>query len=275
MEGTKVAIVTGGNKGIGLAIVKALCKQFDGDVFLTSRNDDRGKEAVKLVESEGLKVKYHQLDIDDENSIKKLYDFIKDTYGGIDVLVNNAAIAFKNKDPTPFGEQAKVTLATNFYSNLNMYKTMIPIVRPNGRVVNISSFVSQMALKKCSLELQKEFRSDSITEEQLKNRMEEFVSLAQDGKHESHGFPNSAYGVSKIAVTVMTRIHARMLRDSGRNDVLLNAADPGWVRTDMAGQNALKSPEEGADTPVYLALLPPGTSTPHGELVSDRKIQEW
>lgn len=57
--------------------------------------------------------------------------------------------------------------------------------------------------------------------------------------------------------------------------ILLNACCPGWVRTDLAGPRAPKSPEEGAVTPVYLALLPPGTTEPHGKFVSDKKVQPW
>ena len=67
---TKVAIVTGSNKGIGLAIVRGLCKSFDGDVYLTSRDEVRGKEAIKLLENEGLEAKYHQLDISARSGCK-------------------------------------------------------------------------------------------------------------------------------------------------------------------------------------------------------------
>uniref|UniRef100_A0A3B4BBT7 Carbonyl reductase 1 n=1 Tax=Periophthalmus magnuspinnatus TaxID=409849 RepID=A0A3B4BBT7_9GOBI len=92
-----VAVVTGSNKGIGLSIVRALCKQFEGDVYVTARDKTRGEEAVKTLASEGLKSKFHQLDINDINSIIKAAAFFKDTYGGVDVLVNNAGIAFKGK----------------------------------------------------------------------------------------------------------------------------------------------------------------------------------
>lgn len=89
--------MTGGNKGIGLAIVKGLCKQFDGIVYLTARDIQRGLNAVKELEGEGLKVKFHQLDITDENSINTFHDYLQKTYNGLDILVNNAAIAFKVK----------------------------------------------------------------------------------------------------------------------------------------------------------------------------------
>ena len=79
---TRVAIVTGANKGIGLAIVRGICKQFNGDVILTSRDPERGATAVKKLEGEGLKVKLHQLDIDSRDSISTFKEFVKKTYNG-------------------------------------------------------------------------------------------------------------------------------------------------------------------------------------------------
>ncbi|KAF3841753.1 hypothetical protein F7725_023704 [Dissostichus mawsoni] len=93
---TKVAVVTGSNKGIGLAIVRALCQQhYHGDVYLTARDSGRGDEAVKSLAADGLTAKFHQLDINDEKSIVSAAAFFKKTYGGVDVLINNAGIAFK------------------------------------------------------------------------------------------------------------------------------------------------------------------------------------
>lgn len=87
--------MTGGNKGIGFAIVKALCSQFNGNVYLTARDVTRGLNAVSELEEQGLKPKFYQLDVNDDESVTKFHDYLKNTYGGLDVLVNNAAIAFK------------------------------------------------------------------------------------------------------------------------------------------------------------------------------------
>ena len=96
MSSKRVAVVTGSNKGIGLAIVRSLCKKFDGDVVLTSRDEGRGNEAVaELKEKEGLNPVYHQLDITSRDSIEGLVTFIRDKYGGLDILINNAGIAYK------------------------------------------------------------------------------------------------------------------------------------------------------------------------------------
>ena len=91
-----MAIVTGGNKGIGFAIVRRLCKEFNGDVVLTSRDEKLGREAVQKLEGEGLKPVYCQLDITSSESIENLKKFLVEKYGGLDVIVNNAGIAFKS-----------------------------------------------------------------------------------------------------------------------------------------------------------------------------------
>ncbi|XP_066115534.1 carbonyl reductase [NADPH] 1 [Saccopteryx bilineata] len=273
---SRVALVTGGNKGIGFAITRELCQQFSGDVMLTARDEARGRAAVQKLQAEGLSPRFHQLDIDDLQSIRVLRDFLRKEYGGLDVLVNNAGIAFKVNDPTPFHIQAEVTMKTNFFGTQNVCTELLPLMKPQGRVVNVSSFVSIRALKSCSPELQQKFRNDAISEEELVGLMNKFVEDTRNGVHQKEGWPNTAYGVTKIGVTVLSRIQARKLSEHRRGDkILLNACCPGWVRTDMAGPNATKSPEEGAETPVYLALLPPDAEGPHGQFVSEKKVEQW
>ncbi|XP_051006231.1 carbonyl reductase [NADPH] 1 [Acomys russatus] len=273
---SRVALVTGANKGIGFAIARDLCRKFSGDVVLTARDEARGRAAVQQLQAEGLSPRFHQLDIDDLQSIRALRDFLRKEYGGLDVLVNNAGIAFKVNDPTPFNIQAEVTMKTNFFGTRDVCTELLPLIKPQGRVVNVSSLLSLRALKSCSPELQQRFRSETITEEELVGLMNKFVDDAKKGVHAQEGWPNTAYGVTKIGVTVLSRIHARKLIEQRRGDkVLLNACCPGWVRTDMAGPKATKSPEEGAETPVYLALLPPDAEGPHGQFVSEKKVEQW
>ncbi|XP_049730773.1 carbonyl reductase [NADPH] 1 [Elephas maximus indicus] len=273
---SRVALVTGANKGIGFAIARELCRQFSGDVVLTARDEARGRAAVQQLQAEGLSPRFHQLDIDNLQSIRALRDFLRREYGGLDVLVNNAGIAFKNADPTPFHIQAEVTLKTNFFGTRDVCTELLPLIKPQGRVVNVSSMVSLGALRSCSPELQQKFRSETITEEELVALMNKFVEDTKNGVHQKEGWPNTAYGVSKIGVTVLSRIYARNLSaQRGGDKILLNGCCPGWVRTDMAGPRATKSPEEGAETPVYLALLPSDADGPHGQFVMEKRVEQW
>lgn len=275
----KVAVVTGANKGIGLAVAKGLCGKWTGDILLTARNEENGQRALQALSTlthGDQEAVFHQLDITDKKSIDSFAGFVREKYGGIDVLINNAGIAFKVADTTPFGTQAEVTMQTNYFGTLAVSKVLLKLVRPGGRVVNVSSFQSKRALAACSTELQAQLRSETITEEELTELMNRFVEDAKQGRHQDNGWANSAYGVSKIGVTVMSLIHARELSRNRPNDnILLNACCPGWVRTDMAGPKAPKSPEEGAETPLFLALLPPGAGEPHGRFVSEKQAEPW
>ncbi|XP_025088757.1 carbonyl reductase [NADPH] 1-like [Pomacea canaliculata] len=269
----RVAVVTGSNKGIGFAIVRALCKEFNGDVYLTARDENRGQDAVKQLNNEGLSPKFHQLDIDDNSSIERLRDFLQDTYGGLDVLVNNAGIAFKVDSTAPFPEQAEVTIKTNFWSTLNVCDKLFPILKPHARVCNVSSMGSQMSIAKCSPELKAKFKDPKLTMDGLKKLMEEFVSLAKENKHVAAGWPNTAYGVSKIGVTVMSFIQQKELE--GREDIIVNACCPGYVATDMSSFKGPKTIDQGAETPVMLALIPPGAASPRGKYLSEKTVQNW
>ncbi|XP_021378270.1 carbonyl reductase [NADPH] 1-like [Mizuhopecten yessoensis] len=274
MSGSKrVAVVTGSNKGIGYAVVRGLCKQFDGDVYVTARNVELGLRAVEDLKIEGCNAKFYQLDITKQDTIHKLKIFLQDSYGGLDILVNNAGISYKKASTASFSEQAEVTTRTNFTGTLDVCDTLFPILRSNARVVNISGRMSLFALRKCSEDLQKTLVDrDCITIADIKNLMQQFVDSAKTGTYGNLGWPEMAYGVSKLGVTVLSIIQQRNLLLDARPDIIINTCCPGLVMTDMSSQKGTKTIDEGADTPLYLALLPPNTTSPKGEFVSDRTI---
>ncbi|XP_002734824.1 carbonyl reductase [NADPH] 1-like [Saccoglossus kowalevskii] len=272
---SRVAVVTGSNKGIGFAIVRALCKEFDGYVYLTARDEERGKKAVEDLEKEGLHPKFHQLDITNQESIDNLQKYLKDKYGGLDVLVNNASIAYKEKDVAPFAEQAKVSVACNFTGTLDVCKALLPLIKSQGRIVHVSSDSGIWAMDGMSPDRASKFKSPTLTETELVSLLEDFVNAASDGTHTKKGYPNAAYGTSKAGVIVLTGIQARDLKGDPREDILVNTCCPGYVDTDMSSHQGTKTPDEGAETPVYLALLPPNVGQPQGEMLSDKKIVKW
>ncbi|XP_039336347.2 carbonyl reductase [NADPH] 3 isoform X1 [Saimiri boliviensis] len=272
---SRVAVVTGANKGIGLAIARELCRQFSGDVVLTARDVARGQAAVQQLQAEGLSPRFHQLDIDDLQSIRALRDFLRKEYGGLNVLVNNAGI-LRDFDPIPFDVKAELTLKTNFFATRNVCNELLPLMKPHGRVVNISSLQCLRAFENCSEDLQEKFRSETLTEADLVDLMKKFVEDTKNEVHEREGWPNLPYGVSKLGVTVLSRILARHLDEKRKADrILINACCPGRVKTDMNKEFGTRTVEEGAETPVYLALLPPDATEPQGQLLRDKVVQNW
>jgi len=271
MSGRRVAVVTGSNKGIGFGIIKELCAKFDGDVYLTSRDVNRGKQAIEELNKLGFHPKYHQLDIDDKDSISCLRDYMQTTYGGLDVLVNNAAIAFKAAATEPFGEQATVTLKTNFFNTLMACRILFPILKAHARVVNVSSAMGHFSKltgdKKAASELKKKLASPNLTEEELCELMQNFETSAKKGDHESYGWPDGTYSASKIGVSALTRIQQRQFDQDPREDLIVNSVHPGYVDTDMTNHQGPLKIEEGAVAPSWLALLPANVEGPKGAFV--------
>jgi len=272
---TKVAIVTGGNKGIGFAIVKGLAKVFDGDVFLTARNVERGMAAVKALEKENITVKFHQLDIDNPESNAEIAAFMKEKYGGIDILVNNAAIAFKNAAPEPFGHQAKVTVATNYFSVKNTCEHLLPLLRSGARVVNVSSSAGFL-IRIQDPGLKQKFANENLSYEELDGLMNDFIESAQNGNHSTKGWPNSTYVVSKIGLSAMSRMQQRDInKDSTRSDIAINHVHPGYVDTDMTSHKGHLTIEEGAKSSLFAATLPPNTDVKGQYIWEDCSILDW
>ncbi|ESN90534.1 hypothetical protein HELRODRAFT_70715, partial [Helobdella robusta] len=265
--------VTGSNKGIGFAIVRSLCKKFDGHVYLTARDVGRGENAVKELEKEGLHPHFHQLDIEDTKSITALKDYLVEKYGGLDLLVNNAGIAYKTDSTAPFSEQAEVTLKCNYWGLLDVCKILFPILKPHARVVHLSSSLSFMSLAKCSAAKRSQLFSCQSVDE-LSHQMNLFVSDVKAGVHQAQGWPDMAYGVSKAGVTLLTPIQQNTFdKEEPGKDIVVNSCCPGYVATDMSSHMGFKTIDQGAVTPVYLALLPPNVESPRGEFLSECQVK--
>lgn len=209
----KVAIVTGANKGIGFAIVRGLCKRFDGVVYLTSRDIARGKTAVEELEKEGLKPKFHQLDITDKKSLQVFRDYMKKNYDGIDILVNNAAIAFKNNATEPAAVQAEQTLFINYFSLISTCDTLFPLLKNGARVVNVSSSAGHLS-RIPSKELRSKISDPNLTIPALSKLMQSYIDAAKQGT-QAGDWGNSSYVVSKVGVTALTMIQQRTLAERG------------------------------------------------------------
>jgi NAD(P)-dependent dehydrogenase (short-subunit alcohol dehydrogenase family) len=213
----RVAVVSGANRGLGLAVVERLAK--DGyTVVLGSRSADRGESARASLGDTAGRVLVGVLDVSRTDSIAAFAGWLRRTVGRCDVLVNNAAIEVDGAQDalTADLEVVQETMRTNLYGAWQLTQAMVPAMRGRryGRIVNVSSGA---------------------------------------GRHAAMQIGVPAYRLSKLALNGLTRIVADELR--GEN-ILVNACCPGWVRTRMGGDRAHRSAADAADTPVWLATLP-------------------
>jgi carbonyl reductase 1 len=254
---SRVALVTGSNKGIGFEIAKKIGSEKGMKCILGCRNEELGKLAVEALEKEGCDVSFLKLDLEDLDSIHNAVNTIRDTYGKCDVLVNNAAVCFNDptlygKVPhTPFAKQAEITVKTNFQGTLALTQALLPILSQSDspRIINIASSAGRLTILP-SEERRDQFSSNELTLEELEGYMREFVVDAQNGSHLAKGWPNTGYGVSKVGIIAMTRILARE-----HPKIMVNSVDPGYCRTDQNNNQGFVPPERGALTPFLLATL--------------------
>jgi NAD(P)-dependent dehydrogenase (short-subunit alcohol dehydrogenase family) len=235
MASKKIAIVTGGNRGIGHEIARQLMKA-DLFVVIGARDAVKCETALEQLRAEGANVAAFPLDVNDTKSVRRFVEHVEKQHGSPGVLVNNAGVYPESTEakvvdtPTSLWRE---TLETNLFGAVRMCRELVPLMKKlrYGRIVNISSGLGQ---------------------------------LHQMGE----GSP--AYRVSKAALNALTRTLAAEVAGSG---ILVNSMSPGWVRTDMGGEEAPRSVEEGADTAVWLSLLP--SNGPTGQFFRDRKPIPW
>jgi carbonyl reductase 1 len=163
----------------------------------------------------------------------------------------------------------KTTLNCNYYSTLAASHAFLPLLKPTGRLVNIAS--TSGSLQKYSLSVRDRFLA-STTEAEVSNIMQDFQAAVEAGKEKEAGFPSAAYAVSKAGLIGGTRALAREVRRKG-SDVLVNSCCPGYVNTDMSKGNGTKQPDDGAKTPVWLAIQDFGGKT--GAFFRDESEIEW
>ncbi|XP_061175701.1 uncharacterized protein LOC133184631 [Saccostrea echinata] len=279
--GRKVAVVTGANRGLGLELVRQLCKTFDGDVILTSRMTDKGSAALNKLKVEGLRPRYHELDITQAASIRMFEDFIKSEYGGIDVLINNAAVTYKKNELVPLFRQAQLSIETDFKGTLNVCRILLPHMHPHGRVVIITNgYIGKR--KELGEKLQQELDLEKCNMYKLITLADEYMKAVKHGNHKSYGWPDSPIVLAKILLSALARVLTRELAGDVRRNILINACCPGWMTSqgsevyvgeDGTCQGIKPRPvEEAAKDVVWLATLPEGTKAPNGELVRYREV---
>src|SRR5918912_361236 len=230
----RVALVTGSNRGLGLAIARGLAQRGQ-HVLVSARSAEAARAAIRSIATHpDLALTPLALDVADPVSVATAARQVQAHVGRLDVLVNNAGADY-DEDQLPSSvdlDLARHALEVNLLGPWRMCQTFLPLMRAGGygRIVNVSSGAGSF--------------------------------------EETSGAAAPAYSVSKAGLNMLTVKLAHELEGSG---ILVNAACPGWVRTRMGGPGAPRSPEQGADTPIWLASMRapcPRPSTPGGSPAS-------
>ncbi|MBQ1017988.1 SDR family oxidoreductase [Micromonospora sp. D93] len=233
-EANRVAVVTGSNRGLGKAIARGLAET-GAHVVVTARTEEAAHRAADELLADELSASGQQLDIADPASVARAMADVGYQYGRLDILVNNAGIAIDRGQAAASAdiEKVRATLDTNIMGTWRCCTAAIPEMRKNG-YGRIVNVTSHM------------------------------------GTFGEMGTGSVSYRVSKAGVNALTCILAAELKDDG---ILVNAASPGKVDTRLAYGKANSTPDEAADTFLWLATLP--SDGPTGGLYFQRRPLAW
>ena len=227
----KIALITGASKGLGLETACQLGKR-GFTVLLTARTKEKCEENAEKLKSKGIKAFGIPLEVTSTEDIDHVYQWINQRFGTLDVLVNNAGVqldfpAFMpgNSTETVSLEVIRQTFETNFFAPIALTQKLLPLLKksPAARIVNVSSIMGSL-------------------------------TLHADSNSPIYGIKLLAYNSSKTALNQFTLHLAEAVKDTL---IKVNSAHPGWVKTDLGGEYAPMSIEEGAKTLVDLSTLGP------------------
>lgn len=227
----KIAFITGGNRGLGYQTALDM-KGSGTKVVIGSRDPKQGQQALENLRAAGVDADAIQFDITNLGDHQAAFEYFNSKYGHLDILINNAGIAggrFPGTGPEHRASDVPLDLLrkvfeTNFFAPVALTKTLLPLLKksPAGRIVNLSSILGSL-------------------------------TLHADPKSQIYNAKSFAYDASKTALNAFTVHLAYELRDT---KIKVNSAHPGWVKTDMGGEQAPMELSEGSKTSIQLATLP-------------------
>lgn len=244
MNNKKIALITGANKGIGLETARQLGKQ-EITVLVGARDTKKGEAAVEELRKDGIDAHPIAIDVADPASVKRAAVQVERDFGRLDILVNNAGV-MTDERTKKVSEQSlatwQATFATNVFGLIDTTQAFLPLLRKSdaGRIVNLSSILGSTG----------------------------FHATPDSPVYESKSTP--AYNVSKAAVNAYTVQLAHELKNT---KIKVNAAHPGWVKTEMGGEGAMMEIEDGAKTSVALATI--GSDGPNGAYLHMGEPLPW
>jgi NAD(P)-dependent dehydrogenase (short-subunit alcohol dehydrogenase family) len=240
----KIALITGGNKGLGFEMARQL-GQAGVTVVLGARDSKKGEAAAEKLRGEGLDAQFVKLDVLDRADHAAVGAFLEKKFGRLDILINNAGIAAEGFSGGKIGSTTDDvihrTFETNFFAPVALTRELLPLLTksPAARIVNMSSILGSQ-------------------------------TLHSDPKSPIYDFKSISYDASKAALNSFTIHLAYELKDT---KIKVNSAHPGWVKTDMGTDAAPMEIPEGGKTGVELALL--GEDGPTGGYFHLGKRLPW
>lgn len=243
MSDTMSALVTGANKGIGYEIAAGL-GALGYTVAVGARDEARRADAVARLRDAGVDAFGVPLDVTDDSSVTAAAALVEERVGRLDALVNNAGITGgPAQQPTTADlDVIRTVVETNVLGVIRVTNAMLPLLRrsPSPRIVNVSSGVGSLTRQAGSV-------GETTT-----------------------GPVAVAYSTSK---TFLNAVMLQYVRELDGTDILINAACPGYVATDLNGFRGVRTPQQGAATPIRLATLPDGGPT--GGFFEDAGSVPW
>lgn len=237
----KIVLITGGNKGLGKEIGRQL-GLLGYTVVLTARDKQAGVAAVGELVSLGCDAHTVQFDVTNPDDIDKCVNYLKTTFGKLDVLVNNAGIALEWDGKPTNADKVRRTLEVNLIAPFAITDALVPLLAlsEDGRVINQSSALGS-------------------------------IGTAENAWNDVSMFMTVGYSTSKAGLNMLTQIQSKTLASKG---IVVAAAHPGWVKTDLGTQAAPMEVNEGASTVVYLVTVTLD-KFPNGQLVHNAERIPW
>lgn len=283
MNKPKIAAITGSNKGLGLSLVRALCREWgdNGRIYLMARDEAKGLEAQRELEHEGLRPLFCRLDLTDAESIEAAAQQIRREQGGLDLLIQNGAYAaLPNRSPK---EQVRVMIQTNNHGTHRVLRAFRSLLLPGSRVLVVASGFG--TLKSLNPSLHARFDTDHSDFDQLERVLDDYIEAVESDRASSEQWPDWINIPSKVGQVAAMRIFARQLATDPAvpPGILVNAVCPGWLITDasrpylkdLPSDVKPKMPDDAAHDVLWAGLLPQGTTEPFGQLVQYRRVLPW